>query len=195
MMDDEKNGKDEEILSIEFVEPEPAERPTPPSGTAPPPADETLKAELEQTRDKYLRALAEMENLKKRIQKEREDFVLYGLQSFLKDLLPILDNLRRALAEAPAEDKMAEGVALILRQAEGLLERAGVTPIPAAEGDPFDPFIHEALSTEPSPDVERPVIKRVLRTGHYLNQRLLRPVLVHALIPAPKDDHEPNPGN
>ena len=187
--------KDDDILSIEFVDPEAAERPTPPSGTPPPAADEVLKAELELIKDKYLRALAEMENLKKRLQKEREEFVLYGLQTFLKDLLPILDNLRRALAEAPPGDKTAEGVALTLRQAEALFERVGMTPVPAAEGDPFDPFIHEALSTEPSPDIERPVIKRVLRTGHYLNQRLLRPALVHALIPAPKDDHEPHPGN
>jgi len=187
--------KDEEILSIEFVEPEAAERPTPPSGTERPTGEEALKAELDQLKDKYLRALAEMENLKKRLQKEREEFVMFGLQNFLKDLLPIMDNLRRALAEAPPDDRLAEGVALTIRQLEGLLERVGVTSIPAAEGDPFDPFIHEALSTEPSPDVERPVVKRVLRTGHYLNQRLLRPALVHALVPSPKDDHEPDPGN
>ena len=184
--------KDDEVLSIEFVDPGTVEAATAPESS---PAEEVLRTELDQVKDKYLRSLAEMENLRKRLQKEREEFVLHGLQDFLKEFLPILDNLRRALAEAPPDDKMAEGMALILRQTEGLLERAGVSAVPGAEGDPFDPFIHEALSTEPSPDVARPMIRRVLQQGYFLHQRLLRPSLVHALIPSAGDDRDAHPGH
>jgi molecular chaperone GrpE len=183
--------KDNEVLSIEYLDPDAP-------GTAiaePPPAEEALRTELDQVKDKYLRTLAEMENLRKRLQKEREEFVQYGLQNFLKEFLPILDNLRRGLAEAPPDDRMAEGVAMILRQTEGLLERVGVSPVPGTEGDPFDPFIHEALSTEPSPEAARPMIRKVLQQGYFLHQRLLRPSLVHALVPAAGNDDDAHPGH
>ncbi len=203
-MSDDTPIKDEEILGIEFVEEEqspPATAPEagtepPPEATAAPAGAEGLRRELDEMRDRFLRTAAEMENLKKRLQKERDEFLQFGLMNFLKDFLPILDNLKRAVEQGDPQDPLFEGLALILRQTEGLLARSGVTPVEAAEGAPFDPFFHEALSTQPSPTVDRPVIGKVLQAGYFLNSRLLRPALVMALIPAAKDEqNEQDPGH
>ena len=203
-MSDDTPIKDEEILGIEFVEEEqspPATAPEagtepPPEATAAPGGAEGLRRELDEMRDRFLRTAAEMENLKKRLQKERDEFLQFGLMNFLKDFLPILDNLKRAVEQGDPQDPLFEGLALILRQTEGLLARSGVTPVEAAEGAPFDPFFHEALSTQPSPTVDRPVIGKVLQAGYFLNSRLLRPALVMALIPAAKDEqNEQDPGH
>lgn len=190
-MIDDTPVKDEEILGIEFVDADEAAAPVgEPPAAAPEavPAGEAdgLRRELEETRDRYLRTVAEMENLKKRLQKERDEFLQFGLMNFLKDFLPVLDNLKRAVDQGDPADPMYEGLALILRQTEGLLARSGVTPVEAAEGAPFDPFFHEALSTQPSADVDRPVIGKVLQGGYFLNSRLIRPALVLALVPPTK---------
>lgn len=193
-MIDDTPAKDEEILGIEFVDAEEAAQPAA-AGAEPPlaagetaPAGEAdgLRRELEETRDRYLRTAAEMENLRKRLQKERDEFLQFGLMNFLKDFLPVLDNLKRAVDQGDPQDPMFEGLALILRQTEGLLARSGVTPVEVAEGAPFDPFFHEALSTQPSPDVDRPVVGKVLQGGYFLNSRLIRPALVLALVPPSK---------
>jgi molecular chaperone GrpE len=132
-----------------------------------------------------------MENLKKRLQKERDEFLQFGLMNFLKEFLPILDNLKRAVEQGDPQDPLYEGLALILRQTEGLLARSGVTPVEAAEGAPFDPFFHEALSTQPAEGIEKPAIGKVFQAGYFLNSRLIRPALVLALVPPPKaEPHE-----
>ena len=197
-MIDDTPVKDEEILGIEFVDAE--EAPSPPAGAeAPvPPADApvpvdgaaALRKELDETRDRYLRTAAEMENLKKRLQKERDEYLQFGLMSFIKEFLPVLDNLKRAVEQGDPQDPMYEGLSLILRQTEGLLSRSGVAPVEAVEGAPFDPFFHEALSTQPVEGIEKPVIGKVLLTGYFLNSRLIRPALV--LVHVPPSKVEPN---
>lgn len=200
-MIDDTPIKDEEILAIEFVDDAEEEHPAP-SGEPPaaeprePEGAEPARKELEELRDRYLRTVAEMENLKKRLQKERDEFLQFGLMNFLKEFLPILDNLKRAVEQGDPQDPLYEGLALILRQTEGLLARSGVTPVEAAEGAPFDPFFHEALSTQPSETADRPVIGKVLQAGYFLNSRLLRPALVLALVPPTKvESNEQDPGN
>jgi len=196
-MIDDTPVKDEEILGIEFVDAEAAPSTAPdatPQATASeiPAADEPdgPRRELEELRDRYLRTVAEMENLKKRLQKERDEFLQFGLMNFLKEFLPILDNLKRAVEQGDPQDPLYEGLALILRQTEGLLVRSGITPVEAVEGAPFDPFFHEALSTQPSESVEKPTIGKVFQAGYFLNSRLIRPALVLALVPQFKA--EPN---
>jgi molecular chaperone GrpE len=190
-MIDDTPVNDEEILGIEFVDS--GEAPTALSESAPAaapgpepaagPESEPLRRELEELRDRHLRLAAEMENLKKRLQKERDEFLQFGLMNFLKEFLPILDNLKRAVEQGDPQDPLYEGLALILRQTEGLLARSGVTPVEAAEGAPFDPFFHEALSTQPTEGIDRPVLGKVFQTGYFLNSRLIRPALVLALVP------------
>jgi len=200
-MIDDTPVKDEEILGIEFVDAEEAalsaaaegEPPAPAAEAAAPPAAgeaDALRKELDETRDRYLRAAAEMENLKKRLQKERDEFLQFGLMNFLREFVPVLDNLKRAVEQGDPQDPLYEGLALILRQTEGLLVRSGVTPVEAVEGAPFDPFFHEALSTQPAEGVEKPVIGKVLQAGYFLNSRLIRPALVLVLVPPTKV--EPN---
>ena len=190
-MIDDTPVNDDEILGIEFVEAEeapstPTEPPPAPEAPPAPHEPEALGRELDEMRDRYLRTVAEMENLKKRLQKERDEFLQFGLMNFLKEFLPILDNLKRAVEQGDPQDPLYEWLALILRQTEGLLARSGVTPVEAAEGAPFDPFFHEALSTQPSEGVDKPVIAKVFQAGYFLNSRLLRPALVLAFVPPTK---------
>lgn len=149
-----------------------------------PPEDlENLKKEAQEFKDKYLRAVAEMENMKKRFLREREENRLYSLQDFLKDFLPVLDNLKRAMGEENNLEAIKEGLKLIVKQTENLLERYGVKEEPSKEGDPFDPYFQEALSSEKSQGVEKPTILKVFQRGYFLYDRLLRPTLVHIALP------------
>lgn len=130
--------------------------------------------------DKYLRALAELENYRKRVQREREAESRYVHESLMRDLLPVLDNFERALAAAKSSQDLPSvvaGVELIHRDLLRYLERAGVTPFEAMD-QAFDPQRHEAVSRVESGEApENTVVGEVLR-GYMINGRVLRPAKV-----------------
>jgi molecular chaperone GrpE len=147
-----------------------------------------LKKDLDELKDKYLRSLAEMENLRKRFEREREEYRQYTLSDFLREWLVILDNFERALKNRDQADgrSFAEGVDLIYRQTLDLLKKKGVRPIEAADKR-FDPLIQQAVLTEESDEVKEPEVAEELQRGYWLNDRLLRPAMVKVRLPRKRD--------
>ncbi len=141
--------------------------------------------ERDDFQDKYLRLLAESDNFRKRVQKEKEEFQKYILFDFLKELLEIVDNLERALKSknsADREESIISGVEMIHKQFIELLKKYNVTEI-EADNKPFDPNFHQALSKVESKDVSFPKIIEVYQKGFLYNKRLLRPSLTKVAIP------------
>ncbi len=140
--------------------------------------------------DRLLRVSAEFENYKKRSAREAEDFRKYANERLLKDLLPVIDNLERALDSALAGNcdpkSLADGVNLTLGQILKVLEGHGATPVEAA-GQVFDPCRHQALMTEASPELPANSVVRELQKGYMLRDRLLRPSLVVVSTAPPAD--------
>jgi molecular chaperone GrpE len=144
-----------------------------------------LRKELDELKDRYLRAAAEMDNLRKRLDRDRAEYTQYALSDLLLELLGILDNLERALgaAEATGDGKsLREGVELILRMYQSLLFKRGVRPV-ETQDKKFDPNVHHAMITEESDAVSEPEIADVLQKGYRLHSRLLRPALVKVVVP------------
>jgi molecular chaperone GrpE len=129
--------------------------------------------------DRYLRAAADLENLRKRQKRELDDARLESKGRVLKEMLPVVDNLERAIEHATAQagtNPIIEGVQLVLRQFVTAFERLDVTPIEAA-GQPFDPNLHEAISQQET-DAPPGTVVQVLQRGYKSGERLLRPALV-----------------
>ena len=128
--------------------------------------------------DRLLRLAADFDNYKKRAAREREEYVRLANERLLKELLPILDDLERALqaAEQHEEAQLEEGVALVHKSLVSLLERNGVSEI-AADGK-FDPHVHEALLAQPAEDKEQGDVVDVLQKGYKLGDRVVRPARV-----------------
>lgn len=127
--------------------------------------------------DKYLRAVAELENYKKRAARDRADSLKYGQENLIKDILPLVDNLDRAMAHACKSndfEAFKEGLRLVQNQLNGCLERQGVERIEATGRD-FDPNVHEAMLQVESPDHEHNQVVEEFEKGYLLNGRLLRP--------------------
>ncbi len=120
---------------------------------------------------------ADLENTRKRFQRERDELKKYGNEGFLKDLLPVIDNLERAVAHASAEDGLFEGVEMVLRQFTQLAENYGARPF-EAKGKAFDPQVHEAMSQVPMDGVEPGTVVEVFQRGWMLHDRLVRPAMV-----------------
>jgi molecular chaperone GrpE len=130
--------------------------------------------------DRFLRVSADLENFKKRASKEKADLIRYGNEELIKELLPVIDNLERALEHTGSEraqEGIADGVAMTLQQFLGILQRFGVTPI-AAAGEPFDPTKHEAVMEQPTGDHDPGHVVTELQKGYLLNDRLVRPAKV-----------------
>jgi molecular chaperone GrpE len=144
----------------------------------------SLKHEMGELKDKYLRTLAEMENLRKRVEREKTEFYQYALSEFLKELFAVLDNFETALGSHDEGDgkSFREGIELIYKQVLDLLLKQGVTPV-EAKGKKFDPSLHQAFITEESEDVSEPVVAEELRKGYTLYSRVLRPTLVKVCVP------------
>ena len=141
---------------------------------------EALKREVEEKQDRLLRALAETENVRRRAQRDREEYVRYANESLLRDLIPVLDNLDRALEAARAGGEatgVVAGVELIHRELLKVLERAGVTRY-SAIGQPFDPTRHEAIASVVSADAAPGTVLRETLPGYLLHNRVLRAALV-----------------
>ena len=142
---------------------------------------ERLKQDVKQAKDQYLRTLAEFDNAKKRLHREKEEFVKYASETMIRELLPIVDSLDQALV---AVDKQADpqavikGVHLIYRQLLGLLEKEGVKRIPTV-GERFDPHKHEAVAQVETDDgkAEETVVEEV-QVGYTMHGKVIRPAIV-----------------
>jgi molecular chaperone GrpE len=134
-------------------------------------------ARLKDEHEARLRAAADLENFKKRAQREREETQRFGSERLLKDLLPVVDNLDRALAAAPQGDPMAKGVELVRKGLEEALLRHGVEAF-SALGQPFDPRRQEALAQLEVPGAEPGSVVAEHGRGFLLHGRLLRPAMV-----------------
>ncbi|MBF0531097.1 MAG: nucleotide exchange factor GrpE [Deltaproteobacteria bacterium] len=139
------------------------------------------KAEAEKSRDMFLRTLADMENMKKRLERERTDLVKYANEDLIKKILPLLDNLERALAAAQGgtagKDGLVEGVRLTYDGVMNVLVKAGVKQV-VAVGEKFDPTVHEAVMQKDDPVVESNTVLEEIQKGYLLHERLIRPAMV-----------------
>lgn len=140
---------------------------------------EQARAEIADLKDRLLRSQADFENYKRRMAREREELVIYANQKLLLNLLPVLDNLERALATAPTagDEKLRQGVELTARSFRDILAKEGVTPIEAV-GKPFDPNEHEAVMTEESSEHEDGTVIFEFQKGYRLGDRVIRPSMV-----------------
>jgi len=140
-----------------------------------------LQAELDKARDMALRAQAEAQNAKRRAEQEVEKARKFALERFCSELLPVVDNLERALEAASGEEEalrpIAEGVELTLKSFTDVLGKFQVVAVDPA-GEPFDPELHQAMSMIESPDAEPNTVLAVMQKGYTLNGRLVRPAMV-----------------
>lgn len=139
--------------------------------------------EIADLKDKYLRVLAEMQNVQRRAQRDVEDANKYGVTSAAKPLLAVADNLNRALDAMPADlpenlKNIIEGVRVTERSLQQALEKMGVIAVPAESGQPLNPHEHEVMFEVDTTDFDHGVIVQVLETGYKIHDRLLRPTRV-----------------
>ena len=151
----------------------------------------SIDPELQPARDevqanfgRYQRLAADFENYKRRTRQELADRTQYANEELLRKLLPILDNLRRALDHAPEgiDRNWFEGLRMVVRQFEDTLQAQGVSPIPAV-GEKFDPSQHEAIAREETDEHEEGTIVEEMQPGYRLHERVLRPTLVKVAHP------------
>jgi molecular chaperone GrpE len=155
---------------------------------------EALNAENSQLKDRVLRTLAEMENLRRRTEREVSDAKTYGVTSFARDILGVVDNLSRALEHLPVSARanadlsirsMIEGVELTARDLETALGRHGVKKLDP-EGQKFDPNFHQAIFEAPDESVPPGTVSQVVQTGWTIGDRVLRPAMVGVSKGGPK---------
>lgn len=155
---------------------------------------ETLRAENNEIRDRFLRLAAEMDNLRRRTERDVKDAKSYAVTAFARDMLAVSDNLRRALDSIPAETREAgdaglkaliEGVDMTERAMLSALERHGVRKIDA-EGQKFDPNFHQAMFEVPNPAVPNNTVVQVVQAGYVIGERVLRPAMVGVAKGGPK---------
>ncbi|MGW8207666.1 MAG: nucleotide exchange factor GrpE [Syntrophobacteria bacterium] len=157
-----------------------------------------LEGRLEQAEERVLRTAADAENFKKRLQREKEEQTRYANETFMRELLPVIDNLERALqhsADAPNQEGLVDGLNMTLKGFFDTLARFGCTVIEAI-GKTFDPNFHEAVSQEESSKVEPNTVLKELQKGYMLKERLLRPAMVIVSKPpseAERDTRDQNP--
>jgi len=143
---------------------------------------ESAQQELAELRDQHIRLQAEFENFRRRGLKERQETQLYGHQNLVKELLPTVDNLDRAIEHAEQSSseelqQLLQGVELVRKELLGVLDRFGVTQI-EADGAVFDPAVHEAMAQTPSAEVPPNTVVAVMEQGYQLRDRMLRPARV-----------------
>jgi molecular chaperone GrpE len=161
------------------------------------PATDTVAAltkEVAELKDKHLRALAEMENLRRRTEREIVDGRLYGIAGFARDVLSIADNMRRALDAVDAKTReradagvkaLLDGVELTERELQKMLEKHGIKKFEPL-GEKFDPNLHQAMFEVPDPAVPPGMVAQVVQPGYKIGERVLRPALVGVSKGEPK---------
>ncbi len=150
-----------------------------------------LEAEKEDLSDRLLRLAADFDNYRKRVEKEKEEMFNYGHANLIKDILIVVDNLERAIEVAEENrdvDALLKGVELTLNSFWNILKRYGVEPL-EAEGKPFDPNYHEAITLVETGEVEPGIVVKEFQKGYKIKDRLLRPSRV-GVSSAPQGDEE-----
>lgn len=140
-----------------------------------------LETELAAEQDRRLRALAELQNFRRRTAEERAQQLQYASEQLLSDLIPVIDHFEMATEAADATDEtraVCRGYELILEQLRSVVARHGLTEITAAPGVAFDPLLHEAVERVETPQVPEGTVVRVMRRGYKLHDRVLRPAQV-----------------
>ena len=144
---------------------------------------DALRAERDEYKDRFMRALADAENSRKRAERDRREAEQYGGTRISRDLLPVYDNLKRALDAATDDTRtqaaaLIEGVELTLRELTNVMTKHGVKPVSPAVGEQFDPQLHQAMFEAPVPGTKAGQIIQVMTVGFMLHDRLLRPAQV-----------------
>ncbi|MCY3929491.1 MAG: nucleotide exchange factor GrpE [Acidobacteria bacterium] len=150
---------------------------------APPGALDQLQEELSATRERLLRALADLDNQRKRMDRERQQLRTSYLSAPLREFLEVVDNLDRALGSEAAADDFRAGVEMIRRQMGDLLRRFDVEPVESLNAV-FDPNLHEAVAREESAEVDQPTVVQELQRGYTMRSALLRAAMVRVAMPA-----------
>ncbi len=136
------------------------------------------KKEPEEDADtRYMRLMADFQNYKKRVEKEKKDLYSYANEQLITELLEILDNFERALEQETGEAGFKEGMNMIFKQFTGVLEKSGLAEIPAL-GEEFDPNFHNAVMTEETAEYESGKVSGVMQKGYTLNGKVIRPSMV-----------------
>jgi molecular chaperone GrpE len=154
---------------------------------------EKKSAEVAAKQDQYLRAVAETENVRRRLEKEKEETAKYAISKFAKDILSVGDNFQRAIAAVPKDAietdpalrTLLDGVILTERDYRGVLERHGIIVIDPA-GQPFDPHNHQAVMEQENADVPAGTVLQVFQVGYLIEDRCLRPAMVVVSKGGPK---------
>jgi molecular chaperone GrpE len=149
----------------------------PDAAPAPDPAVDELRRERDALQDRLLRTAADFDNYRKRMDRERRELSEYAASDVLSEMLPIIDNLERALQAAASDDPLRKGVELIHKQMLDLLRKRNVRPIEAA-GQMFDPNFHNAVIHEVSSEHGEGEVIQELQRGYMIGDRLLRPAMV-----------------
>jgi molecular chaperone GrpE len=180
-------------------EPAPAEVPAAAEAPAEPEPAAARLAELEQEaaelRERLMRKQADFENFRKRVERERQEFAAYAAAELIRDILPVLDNLERALSygESAGDARLHEGVEIINRQFQEILRKAGLREV-EAQSQAFDPHVHEAVERVETSEHAEGTVVAVLQKGYLLRDRLLRPALVR-VAKTPEGAEEPAPAS
>ena len=152
---------------------------------------EALRGELAAEKDRNMRLLADFDNFRRRVTREKNETYQRATEAAITEFLPVLDNFDRAIAQAPAAgDPFADGVRMVYEQFSNVLAKAGVTPI-AAMGEAFNPDIHEAIAYQPSPDAPEGQVIYEAKRGYRMGDRVVRPASVIVSSGAPKAEAAP----
>ena len=141
-------------------------------------SEEAAKKESEEDSDtRYMRLMADFQNYKKRVEKEKKDLYSYANEKLVTELLDVLDNFERALEQETSDENFKKGMEMIFKQLSNVLEKSGLAEI-AALGEDFDPNVHNAVMTEETEDYESGKVSGVMQKGYTLNGKVIRPSMV-----------------
>ncbi|MEE9503102.1 MAG: nucleotide exchange factor GrpE [Candidatus Aminicenantaceae bacterium] len=193
--DVKKEKESAEKIEIEYLTEQkktPKKRRTPAKAPATKKYDaeiKSLKEEIQNLKQDYLRQIADKDNLRKRLEKDKSEYYQYALSEFFGELLVVLDNFERSLKSDDQKNLeiFQEGVEMIYKQLLDLLNKYGVKPIEIKDKT-FNPYLHQAFMTEESEDIEEPQISEEFQRGYTLNERLLRPSLVKVVLPKKENE-------
>ena len=145
---------------------------------------QNLEDDLRESKDRYMRTLADMENMRRRHERDRSDLLKYASEKLLQDILPVLDSFEKAIVSTSSGDNnpVIEGVRMVHKQFLQILEGHGLKTVDAVGRD-FDPNIHQAIQKIESDEVLSDVVKDEYQKGYTLNGRLVRPSMVSVLVP------------
>ena len=147
---------------------------------------ERLGQELAEMKDRLLRNVAEMDNMRKRLEREKSDFIKFSTESILKEMIPVLDSFDKALPTSPSQSgevaKFQEGMTMVHKQFLAALAKHGLEPVEAI-GKVFDPNFHQAIQRIESGDVTEEIVATEFMKGYALHGRLVRPTMVSVKVP------------